>query len=449
MTVSTSTPPDSPTAREQSLRVRLIPYVDRYGVWLLVILMMVVMTILQPDVFFSWRNLTNIGKQNVLNGLLALGMFVVIVTAGIDLSVGSTLAMGMIVLAVVVIGDPKRGIEPSPWYIGIGLPLIVGLFAGLINGRVFTKTQPGLILLLGAVVLTLLFGQPWYVMLGAAILIFFAYRMLIAEDAQQRIYLILTLVFGALFSGFLYVSRQSLLNIGIVASLSIVGLVLFFAQRSGLKDLKLPHPFIATLGTQFILRGLTNILSGGVPYSGLPDQVRLLGARDFFTGQVLGEGRDFPIAIIVVLVCYFVMWVFLEHTRTGRHIYAIGGNPQAARVSGINVDNVLTLVYTLCGFFAGLAALLLAGRTNSGFPNAGLGSELDAISAVIIGGASFFGGRGSVWGTLAGVLVIGLLRNALNLLGVQVFWQQVLIGVVIIVAVGLDTVRRKAGSTGG
>ena len=302
MTVSTSTPPDSPTAREQSLRVRLIPYVDRYGVWLLVILMMVVMTILQPDVFFSWRNLTNIGKQNVLNGLLALGMFVVIVTAGIDLSVGSTLAMGMIVLAVVVIGDPKRGIEPSPWYIGIGLPLIVGLFAGLINGRVFTKTQPGLILLLGAVVLTLLFGQPWYVMLGAAILIFFAYRMLIAEDAQQRIYLILTLVFGALFSGFLYVSRQSLLNIGIVASLSIVGLVLFFAQRSGLKDLKLPHPFIATLGTQFILRGLTNILSGGVPYSGLPDQVRLLGARDIFTGQVLGEGRDFPIAIIVVLI---------------------------------------------------------------------------------------------------------------------------------------------------
>ena len=341
-----TTSPDIPTAREQSLRVRLIPYLDRYGVWLLVLLMVVIMAILQPDVFFSWRNLTNIGRQNVMNALLALGMFVVIVTAGIDLSVGSTLALGMMALAVTVIRDK------APWYLGIGLPLLMGLLVGLVNGLTLTK-------------------------------------------------------------------------------------------------LRLPHPFIATLGTQFIVRGLTNIISGGVPFSGLPEEVRLLGARDFYTSPLLGEGRDFPIAVVVVLVCYGLMWLFLEHTRTGRHIYAIGGNPQAARVSGINVDGTLTLVYTLCGLFAGVAALMLAGRTNSGFPNAGLGSELDAISAVIIGGASFFGGRGSVAGTLAGVLVIGLLRNALNLLGVQVFWQQVLIGVVIIVAVWLDVLRRKAGSAGG
>lgn len=342
----TTTSPDLSTARERSLRVRLIPLIDRYGVWLLVLLMVGIMAILQPDVFFSWRNLTNIGRQNVMNALLALGMFVVIVTAGIDLSVGSTLALGMMALAVAVIRDG------APWYLGIGLPLLAGMGVGLVNGLALTQ-------------------------------------------------------------------------------------------------LKLPHPFIATLGTQFIVRGLTNIISGGVPFSGLPEQVRLLGARDLFTSPVLGEGRDFPIAVVVVLVCYVLMWVFLEHTRTGRHIYAIGGNPQAARVSGINVSGTLTLVYTLCGLFAGVAALLLAGRTNSGFPNAGLGSELDAISAVIIGGASFFGGRGSVAGTLAGVLVIGLLRNALNLLGVQVFWQQVLIGVVIIVAVWLDVLRRKAGSASG
>lgn len=115
-------------------------------------------------------------------------------------------------------------------------------------------------------------------------------------------------------------------------------------------------------------------------------------------------------------------------------------------MSGINVDRTLILAYVLCGAMAGLAGLLVAGRTNSGFPNAGIGAELDAISAVIIGGASFFGGRGSVLGVLAGVLVIGLLRNILNLNNVQVFWQQVLIGVVIILAVSLDVIRRRAGS---
>jgi ribose transport system permease protein len=145
-----------------------------------------------------------------------------------------------------------------------------------------------------------------------------------------------------------------------------------------------------------------------------------------------------------MLVCYGAVSLFLNKTAIGRHIYAIGGNPQAARVSGINVDGILTLVYTLSGFFAGLAGLLLAGRTNSGFPNAGIGAELDAIAAVIIGGASFFGGRGTVLGVFAGVLIMGLLRNGLNLMNVSVFWQQVLIGAVIILAVYIDVLRRRA-----
>jgi ribose transport system permease protein len=147
-----------------------------------------------------------------------------------------------------------------------------------------------------------------------------------------------------------------------------------------------------------------------------------------------------------MLITYSLVWVFLQHTRVGRHIYAIGGNPQAARVSGINVERTLVLAYALCGMLAGFSGLLLAGRTNSGFPNAGLGQELDAISAVIIGGASFFGGRGSVLGVFAGALVIGLMRNVLNLHDVPVFWQQVLIGVVIIAVVYLDVLRRRAGS---
>jgi ribose/xylose/arabinose/galactoside ABC-type transport system permease subunit len=166
--------------------------------------------------------------------------------------------------------------------------------------------------------------------------------------------------------------------------------------------------------------------------------VRFLGA-----GNVPIGGLILPASVIAVLVSYGLMWLFLQYTRTGRHIYAIGGNPQAARVSGINVDRTLVIVYALCGMLAGFAGLLLAGRTNSGFPNAGIGAELDAISAVIIGGASFFGGRGTVLGVFAGVLVIGMMRNLLNLSNVQVFWQQVLIGVVIVAVVAFDVFRRR------
>src|SRR5690606_20354651 len=135
-----------------------------------------------------------------------------------------------------------------------------------------------------------------------------------------------------------------------------------------------------------------------------------------------------PASLIVVAVCALGLWFFMEHTNMGRHIFAIGGNPQAARVSGINVDRTLVVVYMISGFFAGLSGLLLAGRTDSGFPNAGLGIELDGIAAVILGGASFFGGRGTVVGVLAGVLIMGILRNGLNINNVSAFWHQILIG---------------------
>jgi ribose/xylose/arabinose/galactoside ABC-type transport system permease subunit len=200
----------------------------------------------------------------------------------------------------------------------------------------------------------------------------------------------------------------------------------------------MPHPFIMTLGMMFVARGATNLISGGVPISGLPDEVRWFGAGNLPLG-----GMEVPVSLVVVIITYAAVWLFLQHTRTGRHIFAIGGNPQAARVSGVNVDRTLLIAYGLCGLLAGFAGLMLAGRTNSGFPNAGLGDELVAISAVIIGGASFFGGRGTVLGVFAGVLVIGMLRNLLNLSNVQVFWQQVLIGVVIIAVVAFDVLRRR------
>jgi ribose transport system permease protein len=174
----------------------------------------------------------------------------------------------------------------------------------------------------------------------------------------------------------------------------------------------------------------------------MPPEISWLGS-----GTIGILGLAVPVSLVIVVVTFILAWVFLEHVRTGRHIFALGGNPQAARVSGISVDRTLIVAYALCGFMAGFAGLLLAGRTNSGFPTAGEGDELVAISAVIIGGASFFGGRGTVLGVFAGVLVIGMLRNLLNLSNVQVFWQQVLIGLVIIAVVAFDVFRRRLAAS--
>ena len=332
------------TERERSLRVRIIPFIDRFGIVFVVLGMMAILTYLEPEVFLTWRNLTNVTRQIAVNSFLALGQFLVILTAGIDLSVGSILALSMMSMAVA----NQAG---WPWQITIFLPALVGLAVGLVNGL-------------------------------------------------------------------------------------------------GLTKLHLPHPFIVTLGMLNIARGLTNLISGGVPISGFPDPIRFWGFENIPIGTWMGEARELPVSLILVVVFYFGFWVFLQHTRRGRHIYALGGNPQAARVSGINVDGTLIMVYALCGTLAGIGGLLMAGRTNSGFPNAGLGAELDAIAAVIIGGASFFGGRGAVLGVLAGALIMGLLRNGLNLLNVSVFWQQILIGLVIIGAVYVDVLRRRAGSEG-
>jgi ribose/xylose/arabinose/galactoside ABC-type transport system permease subunit len=191
------------------------------------------------------------------------------------------------------------------------------------------------------------------------------------------------------------------------------------------------------------VRGITYLITNGAPISGLAPAVRYLGQANYDFG-IFAPPAGLPASLFLVLVSAIGLWLFLNRTSVGRHIYAIGGNPQAARVSGINVERVLIYVYTICGFFSGLAGLLLAGRTNSGFPNAGIGIELDAIAAVIIGGASFFGGRGTVLGAMAGVLIIGLLRNGLNINNVSSFWQMILIGLVIIMAVYLDVLRRKA-----
>lgn len=202
-----------------------------------------------------------------------------------------------------------------------------------------------------------------------------------------------------------------------------------------LTKLRLPHPFIPTLGMMNVARGFALVISGGFPISELPSGFRFWGA---------GSLAGIPAPVIVVAVSCVLFHVFLTRTTAGRDVYAIGGNPVAARLSGVPVDARLILVYALSGLMAGAGAIVLAGRMNSGFPLAGTGAELDAIAAVIIGGASFFGGAGTVGGTLLGALIMGVLRNGLNLMNVNAYWQTIVIGGVIVVAVWVDAVRKRA-----
>ena len=327
----------APVSRKAS--PTLSKFLEVYGIILVVVVMMLALAMIKPEVFLTAQNLTNILKQNASLALLALGMYVVIVTAGIDLSVGSIMALGMVALAIA----SKAGV---PWPVVLLIAPAIGLAVGWVNGI-------------------------------------------------------------------------------------------------GLTVLKLPHPFIMTFGTLNVARGLTYLISNGAPISGLQPEVRYLG-QAYYDFGLFPPPAGLPASLILVAVCAVGLWFFLERTNMGRHIFAIGGNPHAARVSGINVDRTLVVVYMISGFFAGLSGLLLAGRTDSGFPNAGLGIELDAIAAVIIGGASFFGGRGTVVGVLAGVLIMGILRNGLNINNVSAFWQQILIGLVIIIAVYIDVLRRRA-----
>jgi len=290
---------------------------------------------LLSDHFLTFENLINVFRQSSVNALVALGQLVVIITAGIDLSVGSIMGLSCVLAAMML----KAGAPPA---VALAGSLAIGGALGAVNGTLLTK-------------------------------------------------------------------------------------------------LRLPHPFIPTLGMMNVARGLALVISGGFPISELPSGFRFWGA-----GSVLW----IPAPVLVVIFFCVIFHVFLTRTTIGRDIYAIGGNPQAARLSGVPLDARLILVYTLSGVMAGAAAIVLAGRMNSGFPLAGSGAELDAIAAVIIGGASFFGGVGTVGGTLVGALIMGVLRNGLNLLNVSASWQTVVIGVVIVGAVLVDVIRKRAAERG-
>ncbi|MGW0872645.1 ABC transporter permease/substrate-binding protein [Streptomyces sp. NPDC002740] len=296
------------------------------------IVLVIAMSALSGD-FLTTDNLLNVGVQAAVTAILAFGVTFVIVSAGIDLSVGSVAALSATVLAW---SATQHGV---PVVLAVVLAVATGIAAGLVNG------------------------------------------FLIAYG-------------------------------------------------------KLP-PFIATLAMLSVARGLSLVISEGSPIA-FPDSVSHLG-------DTLGGWLPVPVLVMVVmgLIAAFV----LGRTYIGRSMYAIGGNEEAARLSGLRVKKQKLAIYALSGVFAAAAGVVLASRLSSAQPQAADGYELDAIAAVVIGGASLAGGTGKASGTLIGALILAVLRNGLNLLSVSAFWQQVVIGVVIALAVLLDTVRRKAGAT--
>ncbi|MEM5450607.1 ABC transporter permease [Paraburkholderia guartelaensis] len=196
-------------------------------------------------------------------------------------------------------------------------------------------------------------------------------------------------------------------------------------------------PFIATLGSMTVLRGLALVVSNGSPISSFNS--------DFFS--LLGGGyvaRLLPIPVVLMLAMFGVFWVLLRKTVFGRHIYATGGNAESAKLSGVKVDRIQLWVYTIAGVMSALAGVVLTSRLNSAQPTAGTGYELDAIAAVVLGGTSLTGGRGWIFGTLVGALLIGVLNNGLNLLDVSSFYQQVIKGIVILLAVLIDRGNKKS-----
>jgi len=194
------------------------------------------------------------------------------------------------------------------------------------------------------------------------------------------------------------------------------------------------HPFIVTLGSMSIFRGATLLIAQGKPISGMSPAFRFIGA---------GMIGPIPFPVILFLGCVIIFGIMLRRTVFGRYIYAIGGNQEAALLSGIMVDRVKILTYTILGTLSGLSALILTSRLNSGELVAGQGYELDVIASVVIGGTSMMGGEGGVYGTLIGALLIGVISNGLNLLGVQPYWQMMVKGTIIILAVLMDRMKRR------
>ena len=241
-------------------------------------------------------------------------------------------------------------------------------------------------------------------------------------------------VVGVLVQRFGITSPVALILGGVLAS-TLVG----FVNGTLLTRLELPHPFVSTLGMKNMIWGIALLITSSTPIGlnnkGI-DAVLFLGDKTLF-------GFGFPVSFLLVLIAYCCFHVFLNKSALGRQIYCVGGNPEAARLSGIRSKNVLTFVYTLSGFMCGLAGIVLCGRIGTASPTEGATFDTEAIAACIIGGASFSGGKGTIWGTLIGALLMATIRNGLNSMQAPKALQYVVIGAVIVAAVTLDVVRNK------
>ena len=211
-----------------------------------------------------------------------------------------------------------------------------------------------------------------------------------------------------------------------------------FINAQIITRLRVP-PFIATLGMLGIVTALNQTYSGSQTISNLPPALTALGNTFKIGGTAITYGT------VLMLVLYLIAWFILSETAPGRHVYALGNNPEAARLSGINVNRLTVMIYTIAGLLYGIAALILVARTAVGDPNAGQTDNLDSITAVVLGGTSLFGGRGNVLGTLLGAIIVGVFRNGLQLIGIPSVYQSLITGILIIAAVALDQIsRRKA-----
>ncbi|MCA8111202.1 ABC transporter permease [Burkholderia cepacia] len=234
-----------------------------------------------------------------------------------------------------------------------------------------------------------------------------------------------TLAAGLMVAG---VNAVAALAIGIAVGLGFGFLNGLFVAFAGMP------PIIVTLATMGIARGLALIYTGGYPIDGLPDWVAFFGS-----GKVFGIQAP----VLIMLAVYAIAWLLLDRMPFGRYVYAIGGNEQATRLTGVRVARVKLIVYTLAGLTSALAAIVLAGRLMSGQPNAGVGFELDAIAAVVMGGTSISGGRGAILGTLVGALLLGVLNNGLNMIGVNPYVQNVIKGGIILLAIYISRERSR------
>ena len=240
-----------------------------------------------------------------------------------------------------------------------------------------------------------------------------------------------TLVFAGCLSIFVYVGTGSMVLAVIVAIL--IGVVINLISGIIVAYFNIP-PFVATLGMQMSVRGAVYLLTDGMTISNTGENFKALGQG--YVGPI-------PNPVIIMMVCAVIFWVILDKTRLGRNFYAVGGNPEAARASGINLRKYTILTYLVAGAFTGLAGIVYCSRINAGTPAGAQGYEGQGIAAAVIGGIGFAGGTGNAWGAVVGAVVIGIINNILNLMGVNSYMQQVVNGLVIVLAVGLDTFTRS------